>query len=314
MSSTIIRACGDRRCRPVGHHDLQRPRRHAAAGQPGLRRHRRAAQAAPRPHSQPGRDGEGLRRARARHARRGGEGAQRRDDGAEGRRSRRPPRTCSAGALRQLFALSEAYPDLKANANFQQLQARAFATSRTRSPRRGASSTTRCRNTIPASSSFPAALFAGVVRLHAEGILRSRRGPQDARAGAAGEVLRSLQRAFRPRAREPSVMIRALSAVSTGIPDPLRAPGMTHWRWPPTGSIRHIQSNKRRSVALLIGLFFLVYLMVYAGALVAEALSTSTPARRADAARVTRSALCRAMGDRRHGALDRHRLPLPPDA
>src|ERR1700760_1768558 len=26
------------------------------------------------------------------------------------------------GALRQLFALSEAYPDLKANANFQQLQ------------------------------------------------------------------------------------------------------------------------------------------------------------------------------------------------
>jgi LemA protein len=27
------------------------------------------------------------------------------------------------GALRQLFALSEAYPDLKANANFQQLQA-----------------------------------------------------------------------------------------------------------------------------------------------------------------------------------------------
>jgi LemA protein len=28
-----------------------------------------------------------------------------------------------SGALRQLFALSEAYPDLKANQNFQQLQA-----------------------------------------------------------------------------------------------------------------------------------------------------------------------------------------------
>jgi LemA protein len=27
------------------------------------------------------------------------------------------------GALRQMFALSESYPDLKANANFQQLQA-----------------------------------------------------------------------------------------------------------------------------------------------------------------------------------------------
>jgi LemA protein len=30
--------------------------------------------------------------------------------------------TVLSGALRQLFALSEAYPDLKANANFQQLQ------------------------------------------------------------------------------------------------------------------------------------------------------------------------------------------------
>ena len=39
------------------------------------------------------------------------------------RRSRRRPRTCSRARLRQLFALSEAYPDLKANANFQALQA-----------------------------------------------------------------------------------------------------------------------------------------------------------------------------------------------
>jgi heat shock protein HtpX len=38
------------------------------------------------------------------------------------------------------------------------------------------------------------------------------------------------------------------------------------------GLYTHIQSNKRRSIALLIGLFFLVYVMVYAGALVAEAL------------------------------------------
>ncbi len=43
------------------------------------------------------------------------------------------------------------------------------------------------------------------------------------------------------------------------------------------GLYTHIQSNKRRSVALLIGLFFLVYLMVYAGALVAEAMTTSAP-------------------------------------
>src|SRR6516164_9050795 len=33
------------------------------------------------------------------------------------------------------------------------------------------------------------------------------------------------------------------------------------------GLYTHIQSNKRRSIALLIGLFFLVYLLVYAGAL-----------------------------------------------
>ena len=38
------------------------------------------------------------------------------------------------------------------------------------------------------------------------------------------------------------------------------------------GLYSHIQSNKRRSVALLIGLFFLVYLMVFAGALLAEGL------------------------------------------
>src|SRR6185503_5401688 len=39
------------------------------------------------------------------------------------------------------------------------------------------------------------------------------------------------------------------------------------------GLYTHIQSNKRRSIALLAGLFFLVYLMVFAGALLAEALN-----------------------------------------
>ena len=38
------------------------------------------------------------------------------------------------------------------------------------------------------------------------------------------------------------------------------------------GLYTHIQANKRRSVLLLIGLFFLVYIMVFAGALVAETL------------------------------------------
>src|SRR6476620_5642398 len=39
------------------------------------------------------------------------------------------------------------------------------------------------------------------------------------------------------------------------------------------GLYPHIQSNRRRSIALLIGLFFLVYVMVFAGALVAEAMT-----------------------------------------
>src|SRR5215470_2603953 len=39
------------------------------------------------------------------------------------------------------------------------------------------------------------------------------------------------------------------------------------------GLYTHIQSNRRRSIALLIGLFFLVYLMVFAGALAAEAMT-----------------------------------------
>lgn len=39
------------------------------------------------------------------------------------------------------------------------------------------------------------------------------------------------------------------------------------------GLYSHIQSNRRRSIALLVGLFFLVYVLVYAGALTAEALS-----------------------------------------
>ncbi len=43
------------------------------------------------------------------------------------------------------------------------------------------------------------------------------------------------------------------------------------------GLYTHIQSNKRRSVALLIGLFFLIYVLVFAGALVAEALTRDAP-------------------------------------
>jgi heat shock protein HtpX len=43
------------------------------------------------------------------------------------------------------------------------------------------------------------------------------------------------------------------------------------------GLYTHIRANKRRSIALLIGLFFLVYVLVFAGALVAESLSSDAP-------------------------------------
>jgi heat shock protein HtpX len=38
------------------------------------------------------------------------------------------------------------------------------------------------------------------------------------------------------------------------------------------GLYTHIEANRRRSIALLIGLFFLVYVLVYAGALIGEAM------------------------------------------
>src|SRR5919108_2909769 len=43
------------------------------------------------------------------------------------------------------------------------------------------------------------------------------------------------------------------------------------------GLYTHIRSNRRRSIGLLIGLFFLVYVMVFAGALLAEALLEDAP-------------------------------------
>src|SRR5256714_1333209 len=43
------------------------------------------------------------------------------------------------------------------------------------------------------------------------------------------------------------------------------------------GLYTQIQSNKRRSIALLVGLFLLVYLLVYAGALLGEAFTIDAP-------------------------------------
>jgi LemA protein len=66
-----------------------------------------------------------------------------------------------SGALRQLFALSEAYPDLKANANFQQLQAElSDLENKIAASRRFFNNAVQEYNT--GIQRFPAALFAGI--------------------------------------------------------------------------------------------------------------------------------------------------------
>jgi LemA protein len=70
-----------------------------------------------------------------------------------------------SGALRQLFALSEAYPDLKANQNFQQLQAElSDIENKLASSRRFYNNAVQEYNT--GIQQFPAALFAGIFGFH----------------------------------------------------------------------------------------------------------------------------------------------------
>ena len=92
------------------------------------------------------------------------------------------------GALRQLFALSENYPNLKANANFQQLQDRALRhreQARRLAPllqQRGAG----IQHRHPA---VPGRAVRRHVRLRPAPVLRRRRGARATRAGAEREVL-----------------------------------------------------------------------------------------------------------------------------
>src|SRR4051812_17465240 len=69
------------------------------------------------------------------------------------------------GALRQLFALSEAYPDLKANANFQQLQSElSDIENKLAAARRFFNNAVQEYNT--GIQQFPAALFASMFGFH----------------------------------------------------------------------------------------------------------------------------------------------------
>jgi hypothetical protein len=80
------------------------------------------------------------------------------------------------------------------------------------------------------------------------------------------------------------------------------------------GLYTHIASNKFRSMLLLAGLFVLIYVLVFAGALIAEVMLDSGRTVDVYLASATRD-LIRAFPDRDHrlGAVDRRRLFLPPE-
>ena len=95
------------------------------------------------------------------------------------------------GALRQLFALSESYPDLRANQNFQQLQAElSDIENKLAASRRFFNNAVQEYNT--GIQQFPASLFAGIFRLLAKHLFRSRRGSCPTRTGTKREILTSI--------------------------------------------------------------------------------------------------------------------------
>ena len=93
-----------------------------------------------------------------------------------------------SGALRQLFALSEAYPDLKASAEFPAIADRADRSGE-QDRRLAAFLQQRGAGIQHRHPAIPGRLVCRLVRFRAEGLLRSRRRPPDRTASAAGEVL-----------------------------------------------------------------------------------------------------------------------------
>ena len=79
------------------------------------------------------------------------------------------------------------------------------------------------------------------------------------------------------------------------------------------GLYTHIASNKFRSMLLLAGLFVLIYVLVYAGALIAEVvINGDAPVDYYLARGVARPDHGLSLCHRRRRAVDRDRLFLPP--
>ncbi len=162
------------------------------AGQPVLRRHRRAAQAASRPDPEPDRDREGLCPAREIGTLDAVIQARNSAMTAQGPAQVAAAENQLSGALRQLFALSEAYPDLKANTNFLQLQSElSDIENKIAAARRFFNNAVQEYNT--GIQQMPGGAVRLDLRIPPEGILRSRRNPPAARTGASGQVLTLVQ-------------------------------------------------------------------------------------------------------------------------
>ena len=135
--------------RPRGadlHPHPQQHDRQPQSGRRGVERHRRAAQATPRPGPQPGRDGEGLRDPRERGLREGDQGPRRRDVGARGWRDRAGRAEADRGADRPAGRGRE-LPDSCAPPRTSSSCRATSPSSRTRSRPRGGSTTPTCSPT-----------------------------------------------------------------------------------------------------------------------------------------------------------------------
>ena len=99
-----------------------------------------------------------------------------------------------SGALRQLFALSEAYPDLKANANFQALQAELTdIENKIAAARRFFNNAVQEYNT--GIQRFPAALFASAFGFASKDFFDLGDERKTLGRSAASEILRPAERA-----------------------------------------------------------------------------------------------------------------------
>ena len=99
-----------------------------------------------------------------------------------------------SGALRQLFALSESYPDLKANANFQQLQAELTdIENKLAAARRFFNNAVQEYNT--GIQQFPAALFAASLGFAQKDFFDLGEDRKTVERDAAGEVLSAVAKA-----------------------------------------------------------------------------------------------------------------------